>query len=276
MIAFDGKLFVGGTFTAIGGVAANNIAIYNGVEWSAIGSGMNDVVNTFEVYDNKLIVGGDFTLAGDTPAARIATWDGSTWSTLGTGLDDDLTSMTVSEGQLIVNGRFHAAGATNAYGIASWDGTSWHALSLYAVDYASDIIVYDGRIVLTGGEGGPSRGYDIDGTGLSWFRMGHGTALRVLETYNGVLIAGGDGFLDDNHAGIGISGIAAWDGSSWTSLPAGTDGVVSAFGSFDGNLVAAGSFMTIDGVHCDGIATWDGVSWQPLYPPHGYNTGYGP
>src|ERR1700687_3709519 len=38
------RLIVGGAFATIGGVAANNIAMWDGTHWTAIGPGFNGVV----------------------------------------------------------------------------------------------------------------------------------------------------------------------------------------------------------------------------------------
>jgi hypothetical protein len=59
-------LYVGGSFTVAGGVAANRIARWNGSSWSAVGSGTSGSVlafATFDVHDHSgpaLYAGGDF------------------------------------------------------------------------------------------------------------------------------------------------------------------------------------------------------------------------
>ena len=63
-----GTLYAGGSFTAAGGNAANYIAQWNGTNWSAIGSGMNNSVSALAVCGGTLYAGGGFTAAGGNAA----------------------------------------------------------------------------------------------------------------------------------------------------------------------------------------------------------------
>src|SRR5258705_13618330 len=38
----SGNLYIGGAFTEVGGTVATNVARWDGVNWSALGSGVND------------------------------------------------------------------------------------------------------------------------------------------------------------------------------------------------------------------------------------------
>jgi trimeric autotransporter adhesin len=67
-------LYVGGDFTSAGGVPANNIAKWNGVSWSALGSGVNGVVRALASNGTELFVGGQFTSAGGKASTNIALW----------------------------------------------------------------------------------------------------------------------------------------------------------------------------------------------------------
>lgn len=62
--------------------------------------------------------------------------------------------------------------------------------------------------------------------------------------------------------------IAAWDGSSWSALGAGTDGPVWALCAFDDGggaaLFAGGSFGHAGTVAAASIARWDGAEWSAL------------
>src|ERR1017187_3785961 len=84
-----GTLYAGGYFTNAGGIAANDIAQWNGSSWSALGSGISGgVVFALAVSGSTLYAGGSFTTAGsDTNANYIAQWNGSSWSALGSGMN---------------------------------------------------------------------------------------------------------------------------------------------------------------------------------------------
>jgi hypothetical protein len=102
-IAVSGNdIYVGGYFTTAGGVVANNIAKWDGSNWSALGNGVDGGINTIVVNGSDIYVGGWFTTVGGMSANHIAKWDGSSWSALGMG------SMVVSniavEGHIYVGG----------------------------------------------------------------------------------------------------------------------------------------------------------------------------
>ncbi len=71
-------LFVGGAFTSAGGILVNNLAVRNGSQWSALGSGMYGNVEDFELFDDgtgtALFVSGGFPSAIDSGDSVIAKW----------------------------------------------------------------------------------------------------------------------------------------------------------------------------------------------------------
>lgn len=95
-LAKNNVLFVGGTFTAAGGIGANNIAQWNGVTFSPLGSGVNSDVRNFVITpDGQLIVRGQFTSAGGvTITGAAARWNGAAW----VPIDSDLAGGPVAAG----------------------------------------------------------------------------------------------------------------------------------------------------------------------------------
>ncbi|MGH7869616.1 MAG: hypothetical protein ACREP9_18810, partial [Candidatus Dormibacteraceae bacterium] len=65
-------LYVGGIFTTAGGIAATNIAKWDGSSWSALGSGANNAVDALAVSDSDLYAGGYFGTAGGKVSPYIA------------------------------------------------------------------------------------------------------------------------------------------------------------------------------------------------------------
>jgi trimeric autotransporter adhesin len=67
-----------------------------------------------------------------------------------------------------------------------------------------------------------------------------------------------------------VANIAAWDGTSWQSLASeitATSTQVSqviALTVFQGDVIAGGQFISIDGIPTNFIARWDGEMWHPL------------
>ncbi len=71
-------LYAAGRFASMDGVPASNIARWNGVEWSALGSGVNADAYAMASFEHEgelaLVVGGAFRTAGDRDSPLIATW----------------------------------------------------------------------------------------------------------------------------------------------------------------------------------------------------------
>ena len=183
--------------------------------------------------------GGAFVTAGAVGARRIAKWDGSSWAPLGSGMSSSVQALTVfddgsgSGPALYAGGFFTSAGGVSANGIATWDGSSWSALGSGVTGGVSALTVFD------------------DGTG-------GGPAL-----YTGGLFT--------SAGGVSASGIAKWDGSSWSALGSGlkrtTVIALSIFDDGSGSgpaLYAGGGFATAGGVSANRIAKWDGSRWSAL------------
>ena len=116
------------------------------------------------------------------------------------------------------------------------------------------------------------------GDGSSWSALSSGMGgsgnyhyVLALTVYDNKLIAGG---LFTTADGVTANNIAAWDGSSWSALHAGTEGVphpqVFTLVVYDSKLIAGGNLLTAaGGVSAVGIAAWNGSSWSAL------GSGYG-
>lgn len=131
-------LVLGGFFDSVGGVAAKNVAVWNGSTWSALGAGLSGAVNAFASFDDgggtRLYAGGAFTNSGGVSVKRIAMWDGSLWQPLGSGASASVNALKVFDDgtgpQLYAGGAFlNMGGVPLVFGIARWSGSSWSALS---------------------------------------------------------------------------------------------------------------------------------------------------
>ena len=73
-------------FSAAEKTPANNIAKWDGAQWSPLGYGMDDIVHALTVYNDELIAGGSI----------IARWDDATWSAVGarSGMNSGVTRRT--------------------------------------------------------------------------------------------------------------------------------------------------------------------------------------
>lgn len=71
----NAKLYVGGDFTKAGGEDANNVAVWDGIGWSALGAGLGSSVFTLALDGQTLYAGGLFT-------NKIEKWNDTEWSAL--------------------------------------------------------------------------------------------------------------------------------------------------------------------------------------------------
>ncbi len=139
---------VGGTFTSIGGVAANRVARWNGTAWEPLGAGFNDALNvTVRALASLdadgvgpsppvLYAGGLFQQSGTTIVSNVARWDGASWQPMGAGVVAatsgvmgvecfelfDLDGIPQTPQRLVVGGGFQQGGTNNILG---WNGSAW-------------------------------------------------------------------------------------------------------------------------------------------------------
>jgi hypothetical protein len=94
----DGKLVIVGALDFAGGVEATNIAQWDGVVWSPVGSGsdpyggflnLRQAAHSVASYRGLLYVGADFSEAVGEAAAVLAVWDGVSWEPVDDGLDGE-------------------------------------------------------------------------------------------------------------------------------------------------------------------------------------------
>jgi hypothetical protein len=240
----NGIVYVGGEFTAIGTVSANNIARWDGKVWSALGTGVSggglfgpDVAALVCDRAGTLYAGGSFNNAGGLSAASIAKWDGNSWAPLSSGMDNRVSALAFDSAQnLYAAGYFTRAGGVHATNIAKWNGATWTAL-------------------------GSGRGFENDN-----FAPVKITSM-VCDGAANVYVAGQFCWAD----GISTTNIAMWNGASWTGLAQGVGAL--AYSSImvsslaldnSGNLYAGGFFTNAGPLAATNIAKWNGSAWSAL------------
>jgi trimeric autotransporter adhesin len=249
----SGNIYVGGEFKAINSIVVNNIARWNGTEWSALGTGVrpSNCVNALCLdYKGNLYAGGDFDTAGGIRACYIAKWDGNKWDSLQAGVSLNTATAPVftlacdREDNLFVGGRFYFSGDTQADNIARWDGSQWHSLD----------------------------------RGLSTSQNGGGIYALTISTA-GHLYAGG--IFNHINGDTTTTDIAEWDGQQWRGLQHGFHGTeyfTSEFGknyikrihaitiNESGIIFAGGTFAAASGKKVNFLAQWNGNEWDSLGP----------
>lgn len=156
-------LYVAGSFQQAGAVSCNNVAKWDGKNWSPLGSGLYHGPPLFilavpcltarvEAGNTVLYAGGRFTLAPGATSGCIARWDGTSWSLVGGGVPVGGTQPVsyvsslaeyapVPGAQFVVGGRFAAVGGTPVSNLAIWDGAAWSPFSSAVLSTAPESVI---------------------------------------------------------------------------------------------------------------------------------------
>lgn len=280
----DPDFFAGGTPPLVIGDYAGDLLVFNGFSfvyrWNGSfwnGIGWNGAVFCSGMYGTDLVFGGLFREMIDVRAHNVARYDGSAWHAMAAG-DGIIGATSFGDAQavhawndlLLVSGR-----AQNFYGddvsgtvLAAWDGTDWadmglgaQASSLAEIDF---MVTYQGDLVVNGSidnAGGTPCNSFARYDGVSWSPLG-----------NAVTNGGGSGMvvLDGELYAIVYTPakvVAKYQPGTDSWLPIGDDPAgfdLYELGTYQGYLIVAGSFPSIDGVAANHIARWDGAAWHPL------------
>lgn len=247
------NLYVGGDFVTAGGIIVNDIARWNGTDWSgftgpsATGLASGGYVSALLI-DNagRLFITGDFATVGGLPAAYRgsgAKWNGTAWEWLDPTLDYFVLS---AAGLAMIQDNSNNIYFGGVFGLAGNAEITVLGITRY-VDASTTFFSLQDATTSTVGVNTP-----IDIRALALDGSNH------LYAAGAFTVAGGE---------ANTARIARWDGSNWFPLGAGIDnGRVNAL-AFDnlGNLYAGGTFTSVNGgTPAAGIAMWDGSTWTPL------------
>ncbi len=234
-------LCVGGNFDLAGGIAATNVAAWNGSTWSALGRGPtyspteHGSVLALTVFDAgsgpELYAGGRVRL-GEVPCVRAARWDGAAWQPVGSCL----TGQWIS--------------------------------ALAPGDVGAGAALYAGLVT------GTSSGLVHRLDGAQWTSLGTAAptsqcrALAAYDDHAVQLYCGGDfGTL----AGAFTPRLGRWNGSAWTPIPApgclDEPDRLKVLDTGPGPELYLIGASRVAGIIVPGLARFDGAAWHPVGPP---------
>ena len=236
-----------GTFTSLGGTAANNISRWNGTSWSGFAGGLTANVSTMVEFDDDGI-GPNPPRLYAAGTSGLSYWNGASWVGAGTPAGNFYCLLAHDEDgpgplptALFGSGEFTAVSGVPANAIARWSGGVWSALG---TGLASDTPPVQGHCLA---------GYDDDGAGPLPSR---------LYVSGGFKLAGGKP----------AHGFGRWDGAAWDCTQNGLEEKGRAIASVDldgagpdaPSLYVGGEFLYAHDVPASGIARFDGTSWHAL------------
>ncbi len=263
-----GNLYAGGYFDALGDVACESIAKWDGAAWTPLGSGMNSFVYALAL-DGRggLYAGGSFTSAGSKLAHHAAKWDGAAWSLLGNGMNGAVRAIAHdASGNVYAGGDFDAAGTSAANHAAGWDGSSWTALGEGTNDTVCALLCKDGAVYAGGcftAAGGAAAKHVARWDGNAWSPLAKGTLNPVnalaCDTEGILYAAGAFGERMPPPCDLG-----RWDGTAWTPIDQVDFSYICAMVcDASGNLFAGGYVMVGD-IYYSHVAKWNGSAWSSL------------
>lgn len=155
-VEYQGNLVVGGSIENSGGTPVNHLAVWDGTNWSAMGSGTDREVKGLAVIGNDLFVYSPQSQDwGGQSYNTIARWDGTQYNDMG------FMSSTVSINDMVVhNGELYltlnsSQSATFSLGytvgnVIKWNGaTNWQNLGVIESNPV-DMIVFDNQLHVGG------------------------------------------------------------------------------------------------------------------------------
>ena len=278
--AGEPRLYIGGTFSLIGGVNARNLAYWNGEGWFSAGvvtagPALIPSVRSFLSDGGALYIGGFFTRVGGVSADNVARWDGTSWSALGAGVPSSVQALIHSD----VDGTQSLYAGTVGDDLQRWDGTAWSAVagapSLGSIEALVEFDGGSGKQLVLGANVGISR-WD----GSVFTPLGPPTIIGGFES----LIVDRSGPSELLYAGgrfdfIGptrVNRIARFDGSSWTPVGLPTPGIegignlssvsTMTFADLDDDgtsfLYAGGEFFRAGDSAASNFAVWNRFHWD--------------
>ncbi len=277
-------LYAGGRFPFAGATEVNNIARWNGLQWSPLEAddgtvGLTGAVQGLAAIGDDLFVGGIFDRAGQVPVSNVARWNQAdeAWSSLGDGLDSVVEALGVFQDLLFVGGDFDLADGLVARRVAVWNQSVrvWNSFRGGTGNGLSSpvrALALDGDVLYVGGSfkvaGGLFAGGDFDGAGgedvdaiAHWDPAG--------QTWSGL----DTGIEPACNGGPNAGAVCNADNDCETSPGSGdatcSPGAVLALEILDDFLYAAGRFQRAGGLAARGIASWDLAAsdgWSGLGP----------
>jgi len=286
----NGHLIAAGLFTSAGGVAAANIARFDGQTWHPLAAGLTGQGNAtlggvralLVLPNGDLIAGGDFTASGATPLSLIARWDGTAWSALGTGMTRQggmvyapavFALAQTSTGDIVAAGQWTHAGGVPATHIARWDGDEWLPMASGFNAYVTALVSLPGGDVVAGGEftlsGATGLTRIARWNGTAWAAMGNGldaTVRGLTLDSSGAVVAAGFFLKSGNTT---VNRVARWTGAAWSAMATGLNGTALVCAPLPGNEVGVGGAFTSAGtLAVKGLARWStaGEPWLAAQP----------
>jgi hypothetical protein len=262
------SLYVAGTFSAVGGVAASRQARWNGQQWSAVGSGVartdgqTPQVSDLAFDADTLYIGGYFTSFNGVAVKNLARWDGTTASALG-DFGSSVSAVAADGGKVYV-----LSGST----LMRWDGVVWFNMAAglnYPTKWPEILMASAGRVFAVNGD-------DVfEWNGAQWAQLGpsgdgvgggRGNVTHLALVGN-TLYAGLE--LPSNYKPeswyVAEYALRRWNGATWDKLARNVASITALDVGADG--VYLSGVPRVMAPATTALWRWDGADLLPLEVP---------
>lgn len=250
----DDKVYVVGMFERANRKLANNVAVWDGSQWSTLGKGVDGKVYDVCKVGTDIYVCGDFTYADKSStqegivANRVARWDGTKWNALGARtVDREIFALATDGKSLYIGGNFTRINdETDTKGVAKYNGKKFESVGAQFDRAVMSMTFLDGKLYVGGifeafGDDAMSKVAVYDGR--TWNEVGNGglngSVSRLTNDGKSIFAAG-------KFTINGKNGIAVFNGSKWGSAVE-TDGLTNDVNWTDGTLSFTGDFRRVNG-----------------------------
>ena len=244
-MAFDAiHTYIGGSMQSVAGTAADAVADFDGQQVTALPDGPKQDPFSINVLDlkmfgDRLCVAGFFTNVNHSPAGGFAVWHSNQWENTSITNGNVYSLALPASGGVLLAGNIYLPGFTNPVALARWDGNTWENLNSELPPSTDAVIIQSAAHVEA---------------------LPDGNAIALLELIENT---------SPPNYGIPSGMLARCDPSyNWHNMT-GPDGDTNGLGyyylcQFQGQLVAAGTFVNPTNSAMRNIALWNGSDWQPI------------
>jgi hypothetical protein len=273
-----GLVYVGGDFSTIGGVSANNVAVYNPTTklWSALGTGVNSAVRTIAIdASDNVYFGGLFSSADGSTSNGIARWNvsSSTWSQIGGPNFAVIFSIKINpyDSNVYVGGNFTEIGpastSANYMAIYNPGANTWSQFSGGTNSPVNGFVFTPTNIYICGSflivNGNPNfngiASFNTSTNTWATFGTGFNNICNTMIGVGNLLYVGGRFTSANGNGSIQYIAQINTTTGTYSSLPGGPNGEVQVLASDTNNTLYVGGrfFFPSNEPNSSGFAKWN-------------------
>ncbi|MBU1718110.1 MAG: DNRLRE domain-containing protein, partial [Bacteroidetes bacterium] len=148
---YDDDLFVGGAFSSAGGQSTEQLARWDGSNWTSF-QGFDLGIWCSSIIDGEIYFGGQFSTGSGIPSASVVKYNGTSWTAIGSSISSGVGLKTIVkyDDTLYTGGYIYNIVGSGFNHIAKFNGTSWQPVGTGANGAVQDMLVANGLLYAAG------------------------------------------------------------------------------------------------------------------------------